>query len=335
MLFTVLTTIAPPTACVRELSEFHTKYNLGQLIIVGDQKGPSSYELENCRLLSLEDQSVIFPELSALLPKNHYARKNLGYLLAVKEGADCVYETDDDNRPNQFWKPRSLKVKNPEVVNTAGGWVNVYRYFTDDHIWPRGLPLNLVSQELAPLKSFIGEIEAPIQQGLVDNSPDVDAVWRLVLDRQFEFDTTLQHSVLVPKNVWCPFNTQSTWWWPVAYPLMYIPSNCSFRMCDIWKSFVAQRCLWELDCGIVYQPPEVIQDRNEHDLMKDFYDEIPGYVQNEKIADHLAGITLLGGRENVVNNLRKCYEVLVEKDIFPPQELDLVNAWCGQIETFI
>jgi hypothetical protein len=27
--------------------------------------------------------------------------------------------------------------------------------------------------------------------------------------------------------------------------------------------------------------------------------------------------------------------VLVEKDIFPPQELDLVNAWCGQIETFI
>ena len=38
---------------------------------------------------------------------------------------------------------------------------------------------------------------------------------------------------------------------PVAR-LMYLPSTCTFRMTDIWRSLIAQRCLWELGQGVVF-----------------------------------------------------------------------------------
>ncbi|WP_319533719.1 STELLO glycosyltransferase family protein [uncultured Cohaesibacter sp.] len=332
-MLSVITTIFEPTECVKELSRFHEAYNLGPLIVAGDRKGPLSFDLNNARFLDIDKQVSLFPEFATTLPTNHYARKNVGYLFAMKEGAECIYETDDDNRPNDVWKPRSINVEAPKIVAADKAWVNVYKYFTEAHIWPRGLPLDFVSAPQPELQNHDGKVYAPIQQGLVDNSPDVDAVWRLLFDRPFDFDRSRQHSVLVPPNVWSPFNTQSTWWWPDAYPLMYIPSHCSFRMCDIWKSFVAQRCLWELGTGVVYHAPEVIQERNPHDLMKDFADEVPGYLNNRQIAEYLTGTALLPGTQNVSANLRTCYETLVGKGIFPEQELTLVNLWCDQIES--
>ena len=168
-------------------------------------------------------------------------------------------------------------------------------------------------------------LRAPIQQGLVNGSPDVDAIWRLVLDRPFEFDER-PSEMLAPDN-WCPFNTQSTWWWPVAYPLLYIPSHCPFRMCDIWRSFVAQRCLWELGYGIAFHAPEVVQERNPHQLVRDFEDEIPGYKRNREFASVLRSLCLLPGVEGVSANLRVCYEALVAAELLPNMELPLVDAW--------
>ena len=134
---------------------------------------------------------------------------------------------------------------------------------------------------------------------------------------------------------WCPFNTQTTWWWPAAYPLLYVPSYCSFRMCDIWKSFVAQRCLWELGTGVVFHPPEVIQERNPHNLTRDFEDEVPGYLQNHELAGLLETVPLEGDVVNVSSNLRRCYAALVESGIFPEKELLLVDAWIHDVESAI
>ena len=98
-------------------------------------------------------------------------------------------------------------------------------------------------------------------------------------------------------------------------------------MCDIWKSLVAQRCLWELGTGVVFHAPEVWQERNVHNLMRDFSDEIPGYQQNHRIAEILATTDLQPGIENVGDNLRRCYVSLARHDIFPSKELNLVDAW--------
>jgi hypothetical protein len=54
----------------------------------------------NCIYLDVSSQKKLFPKLSELLPYNHYCRKNLGYLYAIKKGYKIIYETDDDNRWN-------------------------------------------------------------------------------------------------------------------------------------------------------------------------------------------------------------------------------------------
>ena len=98
-------------------------------------------------------------------------------------------------------------------------------------------------------------------------------------------------------------------------------------MCDIWKSFIAQRCLWELGYGITFHAPEVFQDRNQHDLDRDFADEVPGYTRNKEIADVLSRLQLRSGEAQIGDNLRRCYKALVAAGIFPPAELEVVELW--------
>jgi STELLO glycosyltransferases len=336
MFYTVITTIAEPTACVRGLVE-KIKEVGGRLVVAGDRKGPFNYNIGHTDFLAIDDQCSMPFKIAKLLPECHYTRKNLGYLHAIKNGAECIYETDDDNAPLDNWQLRSELVTGvDEVLPQAKSeveWLNVYRYFTNENIWPRGLPLDEINHELPELKRCEQSKVSPIQQGLVNNSPDVDAIWRLALDRPFDFEN--RASISLAPGVWCPFNTQSTWWWSQAYPLMYIPSFCSFRMCDIWKSFVAQRCLWELGYGVIFHSPEVYQDRNPHNLMKDFTDEIPGYTGNHKIAQVLTELKLKAGADNQLDNLILCYEALIKAGFFPEKEMELVLAWADDLGKMI
>jgi hypothetical protein len=98
-------------------------------------------------------------------------------------------------------------------------------------------------------------------------------------------------------------------------------------MCDTWKSFIAQRCLWELGYGITFHAPEVFQDRNQHDLDRDFADEVPGYTRNKEIANVLSRLQLGCGEAQIGDNLHRCYEALIAARVFPPAELELVELW--------
>lgn len=329
-LVAVITTIQVPTFAVRVLNARLRGLD-APLIVVGDRKGPDCFEADGAAFFDLERQFAMPFELARIAPVGHYTRKNLGYLEAIRLGACCIYETDDDNQPLAHWAPRSLVVDARTI--RAGGWVNVYRCFSDARIWPRGLPLDELLpsfQQRVPVSDVVAEVRAPIQQGLANGSPDVDAIWRLVLDQTFEFDSA--PSVMLPPGAWCPFNSQSTWWWPEAYPLLYLPSYCSFRMTDIWRSFVAQRCLWELGAGTVFHTAEVFQDRNEHNLMRDFNDEIPGYQRNRDFVRVLEDTHLQAGPAAVTANLLRCYEALVGRGFFDRAELQLLSAWREGLE---
>lgn len=325
ILAAIITTIQPPTAAIESLVARLLPIG-AELIVAGDKKGPAQFDLKGVQFLSLQDQLDSPYELARKLPTGHYARKNVGYLAAIAAGAGCLYETDDDNAPLPSWERRVETVEAIAAMET--GWVNVYCCFSPERIWPRGFPLDAVVESCAhPVKltQTPRSVRAPIQQGLANHSPDVDAIWRLTLDRPFNFEGG--PSILLPPGAWCPFNSQSTWWWPEAYPLLYLPSYCSFRMTDIWRSFIAQRCLWEMGHGVVFHASEVFQERNEHDLMRDFNDEIPGYQRNRELVTTLERICLEQGANVAGANLLHCYETLVDKGFFPEKELELVRAW--------
>lgn len=313
--YCIITTINKPTKAVEKLYE-HFGSNL---IIVGDKKTPDCvYDCGN----------YIPGTLSEPYAKdNHYSRKNLGYMMAIQRGADLIYDTDDDNIPNENWMVRETNIEAVESVNE--GWYNVYDVFSSG-IWPRGFSIeNLHNLTEASIIKRLGT--SSIQQGLSDGAPDVDAIWRLVFNKRHFF--TPDKSVYLNPNTWCPFNSQSTWWFPKAYPLMYLPVYASFRMTDIWRSFVAQRCLWELGEGVTFHSPsEVFQERNEHDLMKDFADEVPGYLNNDHIVEVLSQLELHKGEDYVCENLENCYRELIFQGILPKEELKSVKAWIKDYE---
>jgi hypothetical protein len=333
MVKVVLTTIQSPTEGVRRL--IARLPGSAGVVVAGDAKGPSAYDLPAVDFLSFEDQLRLPFRLPPLLPRGHYARKNAGYLEAVRQGAECIYETDDDSIPARCWGSRDLRLNAPRTIQGRDEgpgvkWVNVYRQFSDEVIWPRGFPLDRIHADADVSGRMDGSVEAPVQQGLVNGSPDVDAVWRLTMDRPFEFER--RGDLLLRAGQWCPFNSQNTWWWPVAYPLMYIPSHCTFRMCDIWRSFVAQRCLWAAGYGVAFFDADVVQERNPHDLMRDFHDEIPGYEGNQKFVGLLQSLKLAEGTGALPKNMRACYEALVTAGFFPARELELLEAWLGDLQ---
>jgi hypothetical protein len=325
--FVVLTTIQPPSQGVKDLCELLLRYD-GRLLVIGDRKGPADFRAPAARFYPLAQQQELPFSLASQLPTGHYARKNLGYLEAIRQGAPCIFETDDDNAPLPGWAPRPYRIQ-AETCATSG-WVNVYRFFTKEFVWPRGFPLNLVRCAAPELQAAgPGDIAAPIQQGLVNESADVDAVWRLVADRPIYFED--RPAVQLAPGAWCPFNSQYAWWWPPAYPLLYLPSHCTFRMTDIWRSLVAQRCLWELGYGLLFYSPQGFQARNPHNLMRDFEDEVPGYLRNEEIARLLGGLRLTPGAENTPSNLIRCYEALVDAKIVGAGEAGLLKSWLADL----
>lgn len=306
------------------------KVNNTPFIVIGDTKSPKEFNLSGCDFWSVDRQLTLPFELAKALPTKHYSRKNLGYLIAIQNGSTELVETDDDNIPRkEFWESKSVEVKSYNFENK--GWVNVYHYFTKNKIWPRGFPLEELQNKQTELSELKNEaVHCPIQQGLADENPDVDAVYRLTYPLPINFE--IKTKLALGKNAWSPFNSQNTYWYKEAFPLMYLPSYCSFRMTDIWRSYVAQRIAWECGWAVLYHEPTVWQERNDHNLMNDFKDEISGYTNNFTICEELQNLHLKPGKDNIFDNLIVCYQKLIDINVIGKEEMPLLKAWISDLK---
>ena len=144
----VVTSIAAPNDVLRSLAKGALENGV-HFWMIGDVPSPKDFQLEGCDFFSLDRQAETGFRTAEIVPKRHYARKNIGYLLAARDGAELIIETDDDNFPRDgFWLERERTQSVP--VLRQNDWVNVYRYFSDALIWPRGLPLDEVQKEPMP-----------------------------------------------------------------------------------------------------------------------------------------------------------------------------------------
>ena len=327
--FIIITTINSPTEGVKKIATTCQDWNI---LIIGDKKTPSNWNWKGTNFLSVEAQTMLDSVFAQECPFNHYARKNIGYLQAIESGAEVIAETDDDNIPYDSFLNVIDKYVEGQLVRKSG-WENVYTHFINTKIWPRGFPLEYINQSFKN-KSSLGEVatfDCPIQQYLADGDPDVDAVYRLTTQAETKFGA---NTVILSEGTFCPFNSQNTIFWPEAYPLLYLPSFVSFRMTDIWRSFIAQICLYKIGKSIAFRSATVFQERNAHSLIRDFEQEIPGYLNNVRLVELLSELSLSDSPERVGENLYQCYEKLVETEIIPPQELNLVDLWLQDLSSF-
>lgn len=329
----VITTIQSPSPGVTRIATQTQSSNEDFLVVIGDRKTPQDWSCSGAEFLSLAEQARMNLELVHHIPTDSYARKMLGYLVAAEAGADWIRETDDDNLPNdQFFSgvPDCLVSQTAPVTV---GWFNPYTYFSDRFVWPRGFPLSLIKQGTCGVPMDSGAEVAPpfILQAVADGDPDVDAIYRLSAHDTSSIEFHDRDPLALPSGVWSPFNSQATTWPRELFALMYLPVTCTFRMTDIWRSFVVQRLLPGLGGTLVFTAATVHQDRNEHDLLADFEQEVPGYLGTEKIRALLESTVTQGGKANVLSDLRTLYKALVDGGFLASEELPVLDAWIEDV----
>ena len=326
-----MTTINGPTSkLVKSLNESN---NLSEnIIVVGDTKTPNEWEKTGFTFLDLQTQNKEFGEFSESLRINHYARKNIGYLKAAKMNLDWIFETDDDN----FLFSSPEKVINQsafEYIEThSEGWINFYNLFkteknSEQIIWPRGYPL----EEIHVKTNHYNVPSAPralLMQGLANGNPDVDAIYRLMFPEEISWEFIENRILLLNFNQFAPINSQTTLWQKAIYRLMYLPSFSTFRVTDILRGYIASHCLQANHIPVGFFSPIVFQDRNEHDLIKDFQDEIPLFLKSKEFVEELSKIDK-SKKSSLSEMMVQGYKLAINHSLTTIDELDCLNLWLG------
>ncbi|WP_133273825.1 STELLO glycosyltransferase family protein [Hymenobacter radiodurans] len=325
--FIVITSIFAPTKAVKKFATL-ADY---QLVVAGDKKSPAHWSSDNVTYLSVQEQETMGMQMSAKLPYNHYGRKMMGYLHAMQQGAQVIIDTDDDNIPYEGWEFPAME-GDFLTSKDSKGFVNIYKTFTKQHIWPRGLPLDLINSKAHVLQEEelqSESIKIGVWQGLADGDPDVDAIYRLVDNTECFFD---DHApVVLAEGTLCPFNSQNTAFRQELFPLLYLPAYVTFRFTDILRGLVAQPIMWLYGYRLGFTKATVIQERNPHDYVKDFESEIPCYLHPNRVIATVQ--SALDPNASVGDNLYKAYVALEKEGIVLPNELELLSLWLTDVKS--
>ena len=320
--YIIITTINRYTEAIIKFSENRN----WDVIIVSDKKTPPLRNKKGIKVLDVKWQHRNKYDYTAVCPYNHYSRKNIGYIYAIASGAEKILDTDDDNIPYSNWEKSFERAEEKSETIIGPKYVNVYGLFTKKKVWPRGFPLNRINKNDKIRFRKKDDKEIAIIQGLANDDPDVDAIYRLVDGEKVQFRK--RNPVVLNDNVYCPINSQNTLWHKEAFVYLYLPISVSFRFTDILRGYIAQKGIWAINRNLAFIEPTVFQKRNEHDLMKDFNDEIECYVNVERVVNILDRITLTG-KPRV--DIKSIYHELFKNKIVKRSELAALDAWIKDI----
>ncbi len=342
-LWGVTTTILEVNPAVVQFVE-HFETNL---VVVGDMKTNHSLWKDfesnhvNVVYLSPGDQTSLGYEISKYIPWNHFGRKSIGFLFAIKSGAQTIYDFDDDNHLSISADFSILNSFDITTISSDHHVFNPYPFFEATHsgkdafVWPRGFPLGFIRDTEAYDSSHVHQIKnvslenIAVFQSLADHDPDVDAIYRLSrpLPVYFEKAKTL---LLPPRGTFIPWNAQAVLMKKPSFFGLLLPVTVTGRVSDIWRSYFTSRLIWETDFRISFTSPLVRQYRNPHSYMTDLDDEKDLYF----MVDDLLQLLLEWTSDSFVS-LEEAYLDIIEKAVeagfLKMTDLNLARAWCKDL----
>lgn len=289
-------------------------------------------------MLDLETQSNLGYRILSHLPWNSYTRKMIGYLYAIERGAELIYDTDDDNAPENildFEKTFELKkvTRGLTPAGDRGLFENPYAHFGQGSIWPRGYPLDLIGRPYNNSYTVCRMATPLIQQGLVNGDPDVDAIFRLTRKNLYsplnvQFDGSAP-PIVFPKGLFAPFNSQNTIFHYDAFWSMLLPISVTFRVTDIWRGYWAQPLLWKVGGFLGFYSPHTTQIRNAHKYLRDFEEEDQLYKQSGNLIKQLQNWTC---SQNLYGCMIDLTQAMVKWNMWSLKEVELVTAWIDDLK---
>ena len=273
--YIITTTINKPTEAIHKFDQMKG----WKLIVVGDKKTPTNYNLINGIYLNPEDQENYDKDLSDAIGWNCIQRRNFGLIKAFELGAEVIATIDDDNIPLDNWGKNLMVSKNIELNyyetdEMAFDPISVTNY---SKLWHRGFPLQLLSKRKS--KKIRKKVCPDVQADFWNGDPDIDAICRMEHRPECKFE-----NIYFPfsSNTFSPFNSQNTFLSKKIIKDYFLFPHIG-RMDDIWASYYVE----SLGYKVVYNFPTVYQDRNEHDLTIDLKKEVIGYENNLKLLNEL------------------------------------------------
>jgi hypothetical protein len=275
MIYIATTTINKPTKALKLFAK-----NKNCKLIVALDKKSKKFDLKDSIILSTEYQEKKWPKLSKLVGWNCIQRRNFAILEAYERGAEVIALIDDDNIPYNNWF-KNIYVNNKikcKEISTNKRIFDPVGFTNHSNLWHRGLPLELVNNRKYKVeKKHL--IKPDIQANFWNGDPDIDAVCRMIFKPECNFKKNI--FPFFSKKI-SPFNSQNTLISRKVIKDYFLFPHIG-RMDDIWASFYVTSKKYR----VIYNEPTVYQQRNVHNLIKDFKDEYIGYVNSLNLVESL------------------------------------------------
>jgi len=304
----VITTINTPLI-LDNLGKNLVKYNHEDdtsIIIIGDKKTPKDI-VSYCERIKkkygidieyygISEQKKTFAKHSKLLnlfPYNHPDRTILGHCLAYMDGYERTIALDDDNFPVDcdFIGHHAITgtTSTVSLIRNGLGWFNVHSALDEMNkipFYPRGYPWSKRCDKANEKRMFKDKRKVIVNQGLVLEDPDVDAITRLFHPiRATSMNKTFSAQFGLFPGVWSPFNFQNTCLARELIPVYYRPLSTK-RNADIWTAYLINRLAEHFGDVITFGYPLVKQIRNEHNL----WDDLDVELINNRATDDFVSI---------------------------------------------
>ncbi len=284
----VTTTINSPTEALVKFAEIGDQDGW-DLIIVGDQKTPHQeyYDFEEkfecVKYISPDMQEGISKKLSDLIGWNCIQRRNFGFIVAYRDGAEIMATVDDDNIPYARWG-QNCRVGRSEAVSIYKTSAIAFDplSLTFPNLWHRGFPVQLLDERVLAKPQLLKR-DILVQADMWDGAPDVDAACRITLNPMVTFNPSI---IPYASDKMGPFNSQNTFLSRKVFPAYFLFPHIG-RMDDIWASYFMQKAFPD---SVIYAKASVYQDRNPHDLTKDLEAEMIGYRHSLDFIKWLDGL---------------------------------------------
>jgi hypothetical protein len=312
---TLVTTTINVPVLLRNYAQNARRYGHTDLdiIVIGDRKSPPE-TADFCEtvnplcpctyvdIISQADYLAGFPELWRHIRFDCIQRRNIGMLMAYRNGADVVITIDDDNFvTNQDFVGLHGIAGTRRKVNlyaSTSGWLDVCAFLeTDDgaRFYHRGYPQKMRWTER---EHFVTTQRATrriaVNAGFWLDNPDIDALTRM--ERQpvvRGFKPSWTGNIALEAGTWSPFNSQNTALMRDALPAYFLSPYIG-RYDDIWASYIINRIAEHMGDAISFGDPLVRQQRNPHDLWTDLDVERNGMILTDDFCAALRSIPLTG-----------------------------------------
>ena len=232
--------------------------------------------------------------------ENSDNRRNVGYLMALADGAEMVVSIDDDNycpKDADFIAEHATSMREYSgylrVRSTTGGWHNnCWQLRDSESRYPRGFPY-FARRPIYLTREILQENIVRINAGMWIGDPDFDAMtW---LHRPCTA-TVFKGNAVLALDTWCPINSQNTAvhhdLMPAYYFIRMVPPSDRFG--DIFQGYFALKVAKHMGWTARFGSPVVTHRRNSHVYHKDVQKEIGPIMMLEELLPKLIEHKLTG-----------------------------------------